>query len=293
MTLQLKSKNLKVEISQPGHIYSEQRFDWLGIVVQVCLNGNHTFCAYENNIPTLGTGGIGLCNCVIQVEKSNYDITPVGGKYFSIGVGEITRPDDGPYLFNRRDMEIKPFPTKITQSENEIVFEQESSECNGFKYQLKRTLTVENNTLSICSYLKNTGGKPINTAEYNHNFICIDGNTINADYLLDLPYTPAIDGGENDFDVMKNALSLKKERENDEFFCMVNGIEYSGEHFWQLTHKPSCVSIRETNDFPVNKFGIWGRSHTFCPETYAEINLEPGQDMEWKRRYEFKASEIS
>jgi len=290
MYIQIKSGALTVDVSEPGHAYCGQRFDWTGFITQVTLNGKHTFCGYEYDVPMQGTGGIGLCGCFQGIVKGNYDETPIGGKFVNIGVGRVTRQDDGDYYFSKT-MEVDPFETKVRRSERSVTFEQESVPCNGIKYYYVKTLEVEDKTLYIKCALRNDGEKAIRTSEFNHNFVRFDRNAIGSDYVLNLPCVPEFENHGDLFASNGKTLTFHEKLVPREFFCIITNYPKSGGHFWELTHAPSGMSMRESGDFEIDFFGVWGRQYVFSPEIFGKVDVKPGETYEWTRKYEFDVKE--
>ncbi|MCL2665125.1 MAG: hypothetical protein FWE82_05885 [Defluviitaleaceae bacterium] len=286
MYRQLKNERLTVTVTEPGHDYCEQRFDWTGFVTQVTLDGNHTFCAYESNNPMQGSGGIGLCSAFMGIKQNNYDATPVGCEYLSIGVGRVTRTSEAPYNFMAR-LPVRPFKTDVTADAHKLSFCQTGESCNGFMYELEKDVSICENKLKITTRLLNTGEQTIDTTEFNHNFLCIDEAPLGPDYKMTLPYTPEITIDKGNYVIETKSLSLRHMHEKDYFYCNVNNFDSVADHFWELIHLPSGVSVRETGDFTVCAFNIWGRSHVVSPEVFVKINIAPGKKFEWTRFYSF------
>jgi len=286
MTHSIGSERLKIYFSEPGHMYAEQRFDWNGFVTQVILDGEHSFCAYEETTPAKGTGGIGLCNAFMGITEGNYDVTPVGGQYVSVGVGKVTRTSDKPYSFFEF-LPVEPFGSKVTVSGNRALFEQEGSECNGIAYRMKKELSAESNRLHIKTRLENTGKKPIRTTEFNHNFLCLGGHALGPDYRLSLPYTPKIEVNSGEFEIGESCLSLKARQEKGAFYCFVRNFAEAAAHKWTLTHLPSGLTVSETGDFKVEAFNLWGKAHVISPEVFVRLDIAPGSSFEWTREWEF------
>ena len=50
-------------------------------------------------------------------------------------------------------------------------------------------------------------------------------------------------------------------------------------------HHATGIGLRETGSFPTSAINLWGWCHVISPELFIEINLEPGNAMEWSRQY--------
>jgi hypothetical protein len=58
---------------------------------------------------------------------------------------------------------------------------------------------------------------------------------------------------------------------------------------WELSYLPGDVKIREYDDFTPCRVAVWGTSHVISAEIFVDINLKPGEVMNWTRKYEFLA----
>ncbi len=187
-TFTLKSDRLAVEIAQPGTIYAGTRFDWTGFVTQVTLDGQHTFCMPESLVEGQGTGGIGLCNEFGNDMPVGHDDAKPGETFPKLGIGLLWRGDLPKYDFFRRYEIANQFPIEVETGSDQATFIVEPIETLGYSARLEKTLRVRENWLEIAYKLENNGIKPIQTNEYNHNFMGIDRQLIGPDYQLSFPY---------------------------------------------------------------------------------------------------------
>ena len=283
----LKNGRLNVEIALPGMHYKGSRFDWNGFITQVTLDGKHTFCAPESLAEGVGTGGCGFCGEFGIQEPVGYDEAPVGGRFPKIGVGLITKPDNTEYDFFRK-YEFTPFKAAITRSDNKVEFSIDPVDCNGYSARYKKRISIADNFMTIEYTLENTGEKTIHTTEYCHNFISIDNEETGSSYTLKFPYRPVMDrspqaiGFKND-----NELTWKDEGWDEAFYCIISGFNNDKSHWWELFNSKTGVGIKETDDFRPTRVALWGMRHVISPEAFIEINIEPGAEQKWSRKYEF------
>jgi hypothetical protein len=47
------------------------------------------------------------------------------------------------------------------------------------------------------------------------------------------------------------------------------------------------AGARITGDRPLSKLVLWAASKTLCPETYIDIQIEPGEEFMWDFTYEY------
>lgn len=283
--IKVKGNKLEIEIAYPGTFYSGSRFDWTGFITKVVLNGKHTFCAPESPIPGEGSGGYGFCNEFGITTPIGYDEAKPGEKFHKLGTGLLTRFDESDYFFFDK-YEVTPYPITIESGSNQVRFEVEPVECNGYSVHMIKEISIEENSMIIKYCLKNVGSKPIKTEEYCHNFISIDNNPTGPEYLLKFPYSVKADETPDVLDISNNEMSWNKQPEND-FYIIPGGFKPTPNHTWELIHKPSGVGVREISNFDIQKVAVWGKGHVISPEVFVTVNIEPGQTQSWERVYEF------
>jgi hypothetical protein len=278
--VRLSSERLAVEVAEPGAIYRGSRFDWTGTVTQVTLDGQHTFCGAE---PPGGTGGVGLHNEFGLFVAIGYDEAAPGKPFPKLGVGLLTRPDDGPYQF-ARPHEIAPFPIIVSATGSAAEFTVEPRECRGYAARLVKRLAVERDTLRIGYALENVGTRPLETHEYVHNFLSLDGLPVGAGYRLAVPtasrdwLTPPLraDGGE-----------ITWAQTPQEAFYGRTSAFAAADSCWVLTG--GGLRVRECTDRPWMAFALWGTDSVVSPEAFVAVRVPPGETSSWQRTYTFSA----
>ena len=268
----LKNSRLKVELMQPGKGYRHSRFDWSGIVKQVTLDDAHTYCA---------------------------DLDIEDGSHVYGLMGSFTDANINPDLLDKSDEDIAPFLPKITYDDTSVTFTKEVSNVNNMSYKLVKTIKIDENVLTIKQTLTNTGSKRLTTSEYNHNFMIIDNKEVGPDYKVEYSFAPEAnryaDHLKSDLiQVKENSISLSDKlgeaNFDNTFFADLSGWDKkkSDGEWWKLTHTPSGVSVKVTDDFAETRWWFWGRSDTICNETFITISLKPDESKTWIRTYEFE-----
>jgi len=317
MSIVIQSPQLKVEIAQPGSVYNRTRFDWSAFITQVTLDGKHTFCVPEDYDPQKGTGGIGICNEFGIEAPIGYDDAKIGDTCPKLGIGLLKKIAEGPYNFTAPYEIVETFPIDIDSTEDSVRFCVQPIDCRGYSARLIKDVTVQDNRLEIHYSLENTGDKVIATHEYCHNFIGIDSQPIGSDYRLHFPFDisffddiPAMrksvphemrnlpteeldrrirayfEASRNVLDIQGKDICLHKTPEMP-FYCRPLGFHRTDLAQWELTHMPTGLSMREYDDFDPWRVAVWGVAHVISAEIFINFRLEPGQSINWTRRYEF------
>lgn len=283
--IKIKNKQLEVEIAEIGELYNGSRFDQTSFITQVTLDGKHTFCGAESPIEGMGSGGRGLCGEFGIIETIGYDDAKPGEMFPKIGVGLLKRPDYTPYSFST-NYEVDPFDIECIPSNESVSFVIQPKECRGYAMRLSKTLTISDNRLEINYVLTNSGSKALHTDEYCHNFLSINSQTINADYLLTTSLPPPLKNTPEILHPDGNKISWSGKPKTT-FYFLDDQVPTGTPAQWTLSHTPSGVGVRETSNFPLSKFALWGTQHVVSPETFFRIDLQPGEETTWRRVYEF------
>jgi hypothetical protein len=291
----LRSPRLTVEIAAPGSAYAGTRFDWTGFVVQVTLDGEHTFCVPESLEPGQGTGGIGLCGEFGNDKPIGYDDAQPGDLFPKLGIGLLRRPDADRYNFFAPHEIVQRFPIRVETTPDLARYVVDPLDCRGYAVRLTKTLGVHDDWLEIAYRLDNVGSKAIDTNEYCHNFLGIDQHSMGPEYLLrfpydvelqDLPYMPR----QAILNVSGKVLTLDSTPERP-FYCRPVGFFQTEEAQWELLHLPSGAGLREYDDFAPSRVAVWGTTHVISAEVFVDLRLQPGENGTWTRRYEFFAGQ--
>jgi hypothetical protein len=313
----LRSDRLTVEIARPGTVYRGTRFDWTGFTVQVTLDGEHTFCVPESLQPGQGTGGIGLCNEFGIERPIGYDDAQPGEPFPKLGIGLLTRPDKRPYSFFRPHEIAHPFPIDVQAADSKVTFVVEPVDCRGYAASLVKTVSVQGSALHVAYRLENVGSRPIVTHEYCHNFCGIDDQLLGPDYRLRMPYEIAFEDVSAQMTgrlprplrLLPRAIQRALVRmmlgqmgsilvtEGKELWChstprrpfyrRLVGFAKTESAQWELIHTPSGAGMRERDDFAPSQVALWGTTHVISAEVFLDVDLQPGETLDWARTYEF------
>jgi len=295
VTFRLQNRSLSVDIDEPGSVYRWTRFDWTGFIRQVTLDGRITFCTGEKaDAADVRHLGRGICNEFGIDRPVGYADCPVGGEFPKIGVGLLTRQSNGPYHFSGYyPLEPARHECRITDSRAASF----SSECRaprGYDCRLSKTVSLEETRIVISYRLENIGSRDIQTSEYCHNFIALNDSPISPDYRLELPFDIREPGfGETVnpggiVEIRASSFGWKGTPQAPFFFSNIGRPEPASSG-WRLWNARLRAGVRECVTPAAAAMNLWGTTHVVSPELFVEINLGPGETMEWQRRFEFLA----
>lgn len=281
----LKNDRLKVEIAAPGEDYKGGRYDWTGITRQITLDGKHTFLTPE--VPDSMDGG-GLMG--VWEFKSNgfFEDSELGEQFPLMGVGLLGK---GSLAFDRAaDFAILPFRRNVQVSDegDYVSFETFPTSCHGrAMYQFKE-MWIEDNSLFISQNIRNVGTKALDLTEFNHNFMCFDGQKVDASYKLVTGYKPIVDVRRGMIGVETDGIRLiEMDEPTASAACKIDGFQGMPNSFWQVKNDKTKTAVDIAEDFPCARSYNWFCDQAFCCETFCDASLEPGEELSFTRQYTF------
>lgn len=292
MATTLRTERLEVVIDDPGTGYTASRFDWTTQVRQIVLDGTHALLTHEKESdPSPAAQGWGLAGEFGIDTAVGYADCPVGGAFPKVGVGLLTRPDEGPYHF-ARPYTVRParFSLRPEGDRGLLITANQEAE-RGYGWVLKRHWIAAGATLGLTTTLANTGSKALSTEEYIHNFFGYNELGPQTDWELtlgdpvDRPGLAAWVDPENLMVLDGCSVRWSKVATRDFFFSRRAAPV---PHHWTLTHRPTGVRVTETGDFAVSHCNLWGRGHVVSPELYRRIEAAPGAVLTWTRTWTFR-----
>jgi hypothetical protein len=287
----LQNENIELHIDHPTENYNHARFDWTGKIVELKYKGI-SVAGYEKE----GAGsneykGKGFYNEFGIDNPIGFSECKEGEWFHKIGVGLLQKVDEG-YIFHH-NYRIKPLDFKVKKNKDKIIITAKSEIVNGYAYQLDKKIKLKENGFEIHYHLKNTGTKPIETDEYNHNFVMMGNEKIGKDYFLKLPFRlkPGLIGEvvnpNNVVEIRDKKMGLKDSPESPFFYSFINGKNPVSAQ-WEIFQKKLGIGVREKGDFTTSKVNLWGWAGAISPELFNNIKVNPGMSQSWKRSYEIR-----
>lgn len=284
----LQNKDLEIHIELPLENYQFSRFDWTGKIAKVLFQNKPISGFEQQSFQDEHRIGKGFYNEFGIDQALGFEEAQLGNWFHKIGVG-LLKKENPVYHFNH-PYTIKPAIFDVKKQHHKILFNCVGENVNGYAYVLKKTISINTDGFSIYYLLKNTGTKPIITDEYVHNFIQLNKELIDKDYVLNFPFQLKPNhfietvNTESKVIVGKNNFRFNATPEKDFFFSNLSGTE-TVEAGWELQNTKNNIGIFEKGSFNTNKINLWGWTHVISPELFYKINLLPGQSTEWSRTF--------
>lgn len=285
------SARLIPPLTKDGY-YMGTRFDWAGIIESLEYKGHNYFGKwFDKYDPIIHDAIMGP---VEEYFPLDYDKTSVGESFVKIGVGLLEKPEEK--NFNRFGYYkiTDNGKWKIRKKSDEILFEHTLSH-KGYAYVYTKTITLAEGrpVLVISHSLRNSGTLPIKTEMYNHNFFVFDNKPVGPAYKVIFPYEISGDKnrtGGNLSELDGKRILFKRNLLNKEtvFYDSLTGFSEDPDDFdIRVENSETSSGVRITGNRPLSKLIFWASPTTLCPETYVNLDIEPGDDFKWDFYYEF------
>ncbi|MCF8366571.1 MAG: hypothetical protein K9H16_12360 [Bacteroidales bacterium] len=288
MTHILKNDLVEIHIDLPGGNYQLARFDWTGKITLVKFKNNEVSGVEKMDVENYNNYGKGFYNEFGIDAPVGFDETDDGAWFHKIGIG-LLKKEGEQYVFSN-NYEIRPAEFSVTAEADKLTIACTSDKINGYAYFLKKEIALLDSGFEIRYNLHNTGEKIISTNEYCHNFLAINKEYIGRDYILRFPFQIkpelfwATVNPEEKVEIGTNEITFSGTPEEQFFFANLSGNE-NVEAKWELINTKSKTGISEKGSFSPSKINLWGWKHVISPELFFDINLQPGQSVEWSRTY--------
>ncbi|MDX2154011.1 MAG: hypothetical protein SFV54_24945 [Bryobacteraceae bacterium] len=294
---EISNRSLKLKLLLPDRdrgFYRGTRFDWSGQIASLVYKGHEYFGIwFPKYDPLLHDAILGPVEEFVKGDSSiGYDEAGVGDSFLRIGVGMVRRQDAGPYqrfttypIINHGTWTLRPYPDKF-----EFVHELKDSSGYGYKYE--KTLRLEGGkpTLIIEHALENTGRKPLETSQYNHNFFVVDKQPTGPDFRVVFPFELKSERDLGELATVEgNRLVYKRTLQPGESaFTQLTGFGATAKDFdIRIENTKVKAGVRIRGDRPIEKIVYWSIHTTLCPEPYIAIKAAPGETVKWRLRYDF------
>ncbi len=287
----LKNKNFEIYIDKPEEQYNFSRFDWTGKITNLTYKGISLGSKEHNHHFLNECHGQGLYNEFDIDMPIGFQETKIGNWFHKIGIG-LLKKEQNHYHFNHKYL-VKPATFYSQVKNNTVELHCISDEINGYAYELRKHIILNDTSFSIHYDLQNTGRRSIITREYTHNFLAINYQNIDDNYRVKFPFNVRKESLDDDLNpeqtlIFKdNEICFNSRPEND-FFMRNLAMNKLSKSSWELKHLKEKISISERVNKPTCSINIWGRQHVISPEMYIELNVKPGKSGTWTRTYQVR-----
>jgi hypothetical protein len=274
--------------------YQGTRFDWSGIISSLQFQGHEYFGRwYEHHDPKIHDAITGP----VEEFRTNdsglgYDEAKSGGTFVRIGVGTVRKPDEEAYRpYDTYDI-VDSGHWMVKRHKDRIEFTHKLKGENGYAYVYRKTVRLVKGKpeLLLEHSLRNTGGKEIDTTQYNHNFFVIDHEAVGRDVVVKFPFHPVATRGFKDrAEIVDNEIRFPREIEgkNGVFSELTGSKNDIADYDFRVENVKSGAGVRFTSDQPLEKVNFWAINTVAAAEPYIHLKVAPGKQVHWTVRYDF------
>lgn len=277
--------------AQRGY-YQGTRFEWSGIIHSLRFKDHEYFGVwFDRYDPKIHDAITGPVESTREGDLLYSEAKP-GGTFVRLGVGVVRRPDDRPFhAFHTYEI-VDPGKWKVRTSDDRVEFTHELKHESGLAYVYKKTIRLEKDKpeLLIEHSLRNKGSRPIETAQYNHNFFVIDKQPTGPDFSVKFPFDAraTMDLQDKARVQDRELVYLRELQKGESVFTELKGFgDTSKDYDFWIENAKVKAGVRITGDRPLTRLVFWSIRTTLCPEPYIGIRVEPGDETKWNIAYEF------
>ena len=273
--------------------YRGVRFDWSGLIFRAGWGKHRFYDEFRKGGDPKGHDHVcGPAEEFSMEDPPGYDEAKPGQTFVKIGVGLLEKPEDPKdpnYGFWKSYKIVNSPPWKVTGGKDRVEFRQDLQGDRGWGYSYLKTIRLTDGGFVIEHVLKNTGRKPIDTTQYNHNFTVIDGEHIEPDtrvrFAAEAPTLGVVKAGKP---VLKDGCLSVAEKLKGSLWVQLGGLKGTAqENDIRIENTKAGAGVRIKGDLPILKIVVYAEDHSICPEPFVAIKAEPGKEVKWQWEYTF------
>jgi hypothetical protein len=302
---QLRAK-LYLPDAQRG-FYRSTRFDWSGVVASLEYKGHQFYGPWftrtdppvrdfiYDNADIVASAQSAMVGPAEEFQRpQGYTTARAGGTFVKIGVGVLRKSDDSNYSpYNTYEV-VDAGKWTVTPKPDQVEFIQDVADASsGYGYVYRKTvrLTPGKPELTIAHSLRNTGRLPLQTNQYNHNFLVLDRQPTGADFKIAVPFAiQATRQPDPAFAEVrgKEIVYLKTLQGQDRVTFGIQGFGKEPKDYdVRVEHVKTGAGFRVTSDRPVASMSLWSIRSVISMEPFVDVSTEPGATTSWTYTYTY------
>ena len=291
--------------------YRGTRFDWSGVISSLEHQGHQYYGAwYTKFVPTVRDFAYEGVDIVAGAQSAitgpaeefpqpqGYDSAPVGDTFVKIGVGVLRKADDSPYSCYR-DYEIVDAGTwSVRPTARSVEFQQDVTDARaGYGYRYRKTLSVSpaRPQLMIEHRLWNTGRRPIECEQYNHNFLTLDHAPVGTDFVLTFPFRIRAPSAPDIASIRGHQIGFVRTLANQDVanFPIAGFGSDTRDYDIGIENRKIGAGLRMIGSRPMTRLALWSIRSVLSIEPFIDVSIAPGGAvMAWTYTYTYHAVEM-
>lgn len=269
-------------------LYRATRFDWSGVIGSVKYKGHEYFGYWKDtHDPTFHEDLAGPVEGFIE-PGLGYEEAEAGDPFIRIGIGILEKGDEETYNWTGTYKILDHGKWTVDHGDDWITFRHEINSDFGYGYVYTKTVRLKEDGFLIEHALQNTGEKPIETDQFNHNFFMIDGEQSGPAFQVSFPYEISTESDLKGLVAIedKSINFLKKVEEGENVFVELRGYSDAVEdHEVTVVNQKTGAGVTFSVDKPVYRMAFWTCKTTLCPENFIWLSVAPGEEERWTSDY--------
>jgi len=287
--------------------YRSTRFDWSGVIASVEFNGHQYYGPWFTRTDPAVRDFIYKATDIIASAQSavvgpaeefsrpqGYTDAKPGETFVKIGVGVLRKPDDTNYSGYANYAIIDPGKWSVTKQADAVETVQTLSDpASGYGYEYRKTVRVSAGRpeLVIEHSLRNTGKLPLQTNQYNHNFLVLDGAATGPEFTITVPFQiqPSQPPDPKDAEIRGNQIVYRKTLAGEDRVAF--GIQGFGkepkDYDVKVENTKTGAGFRVRSDRPLASMSLWSIRSVISMEPFVDVSTEPGATTTWKFTYTY------
>jgi hypothetical protein len=143
----------------------------------------------------------------------------------------------------------------------------------------------------IAHSLQNTGRLPLQTAQYNHNFLVLDGAPTGADFTITAPFQIRAEPPPDPklAEIRGNQIVYKRALEGEEVvtFALRGFGADAKDYDFKVENRKTGAGFRVTSDRPLANASLWSIRSNISMEPFVDVSTEPGKTTTWTYTYTY------
>jgi len=307
---QISNGQIRVRLYLPDAergFYRSTRFDWSGMIASLEYQGHQYYGPwFTKSDPAVRDFVYKGADIIVSGQSGamgpaeefpgaqGYTTAKPGETFVKIGVGVLRKPDDSNYSpYNAYEI-VDSGKWSVKPQKDSVEFVQDVSDPkSGYGYVYTKTvrLTPGRPELVIEHSLRNTGRPPLQTKQYNHNFLTLDRATTGADFVISFPFQvqspkppePKL------AEIRGNQIVYLKTLEGEErVSCNIQGFGKEPKDYdVRVDNRRTGAGVRVTADRALSSMALWSIRSVISVEPFVDLPTEPGQTSTWKYTYTY------
>ena len=291
--------------------YRSTRFDWSGVIGSLEYAGHQYYGPwYTKSEPPVRDFEYRGADIVTGAQSTitgpseefrtpqGYETAKPGDTFLKVGVGVLRRIDDADYSPYANYPVVDPGTWTSNPRPHAVEFTQEVHDpATGYGYRYHKTvrLTPSRPELVIEHSLTNIGSRPIETSQYNHNFLTLDGATTGLGFLIRVPFQIETTSPPDPAyaEIRGNEIAyLKLFEDQDRVSFPIEGYSNQASDYDILVENPRLgAGFRVTADKPLSRMALWSIRSTLCMEPFIDVSTNPDETTSWTLTYNYYETE--